>query len=457
MTFTAFDVLAWTIVYLNYFVVSKIVIQDKTFCIKECAYIIAASLLIAALAVIGIDILGVGGAVSGVASLLLGLIYFNKIKFYSITKTVALVFVSAFIVSMNDAFAMIIVNFFFPYFLHSIPNFPSPIGLSFNNFLQYVPYILSLIVISALTAFLFTKMVKKQRMLINQSDTAQAVLAGISLIIFAVMVIVTGIWRNLGATIEFMAWTIVPISGIAIATLGGVIFYARSLHERMTLRQKEAEQEILRQYTEQIEQQQGIVSKMQHDIGNILSSMEGYLENDDIAGLKDYFYTKIKVAAATITDNNSSMVRLANIKVPEIKATLAGKLAVALSTGIDTTFEANDTIDNIAVDSIALVRLLGIIMDNAIEELATLGSGRLIVACYKAGDGVTFVVQNTCRADIQKLHELEQVGFSTKGENRGLGLNNLAAIAETYPDNIALHTSIESGNFTQKLRIGGAK
>jgi len=450
MTFTVFDILTWTIVYLNYFIVAKIVIWDKTLQLKEGIYIITASLLIAVLAVIDISVFNAGGAISGIASLLLCMVYFYKIKFYSITKTAILVFISVFIVIMNDVFTMVVANFFFPSFLPSLL-----IGLSFNHFMQYIPYTLILTILSALTTILFTTVTKKQRKLINQNDTAQTVFASISLLIIAGMIIVTGIWRNLGAAIEFLIWTIIPLLGIAIATLAGVILYARSLHEQMALRQKEAEQGILQQYTEQIEQQQGIVSKMQHDIGNILSSMEGYLEKDDLAGLKEYFYTKIKIAAAVITDNNSSMVRLANIRVPEIKAILAGKLAVAQSVGIDITFEASDKIDYIAVDSVALVRMLGIIMDNAIEELTTLGSGQLIVACYKAGDGVTFVVQNTCRTDIQKLHELEQTGFSTKGESRGLGLSNLATIADAYPNNIALHTSIKDGNFTQKLRIGG--
>jgi len=455
MTFTVFDVFAWTIVYLNFFVVARIIVNQKSFHIKEGIFIIASSIFIAILAVVGIAIFDVGGALSGIMSLLLGMLYIYKIKAYSITKSIILVFVSVFILTMSDVFAMLTVSFFFSYFLPSIPNFPSPIGLYFYDFLRYMPYVLFLISISALTGLLFTILTKKQRRLINQSDTAQAVLAGISLIIIAVMIIVTGIWRNLGSTIEFITWTIVPVSGIAVATLAGVILYARTLHEQMARQQKESEQEILQQYTTQIEQQQGIVSKMQHDIGNILSSMEGYLQEDDLAGAKEYFYAKIKMATADITDNSLALARLANIKVPEIKATLAAKLAVAQSAGIDINFEANDIVDYIPVNSVALVRMLGIIMDNAIEELTGLGSGQLMVACYVIEGGVTFVVQNTCRQDIQKLHVLEQIGFSTKGNKRGLGLSNLAEIAAAYPDNIALYTSIEGGNFTQKLRIGG--
>ena len=453
MTFTVFDILAWMIVYLNYFIVAKILTWDKTFYLKEGIYTIMACLLMAVSAVISNDVFNVGSMISNIVSILLCVVYFHIVKSYPIKKVTTLVFIIVFLRVINDVFVMIILDFFFPSYLSSIPNFPQPVGLSFSDTMQFVPYILLTIIFSAMATLLFKQITKKQRDFINKNDTAQKVLAYISVFIIATMVIVTNAWLNLGAVVEFLHLTVIPLLGIAIATLFGAIFYARSLHEQTALRQKKAEQEILQQYTEHIEQQQSLVSKMQHDIGNILSSIEGYLDNNDIDGLKEYFYQKIKVTTANVTDNNPILIHLANIKIPEIKAILAAKLTIALTTGIDTTFEAPDVIDNIPMDSLALVRMLGIIMDNAIEELTALRSGRLMVACYISGDGVTFVVQNTCRPDIQKLYALEQVGFSTKGTGRGHGLNNLAEIVATYPENITLHTNIKDGDFTQKLRI----
>ena len=125
------------------------------------------------------------------------------------------------------------------------------------------------------------------------------------------------------------------------------------------------------------------------------------------------------------------------------------------SAGISTTLEAVDEIDDIPINSVALVRMLGIILDNAIEELTVLGKGQFMIACYKFGGGLTSIVQNTCRPDIQKLYTLKQAGFSTKGEGRGLGLSNLTEIVESHSSNITLQTSIADGNFTQRLRIGG--
>jgi len=450
MSFTGFDILAWTIAYLQVFVIAKIIIRDKALHLKEAVYIVGASLFLTFLVVISISVFHVGGTISTAAASLLVMIYFYKIKSYPAKKTSPLTFISILIVALSDLFIMAVANVFFPSFLLSIPNFPLPIGLSLNHFLRFISYILCTYVFSILITFQFVKATKKQRSLINQSNNAQAVLAVGSSLGIVVSVVWANIWRHFGTIVGILA--IAPF-GIAAVGLAGIVLYARRLEEKI----KKSEQEALQHYTRQVEEQQGIVTKIQHDIGNILSSIEGYLENDDLPGLKTYFHSKIKVTTAAITSNNPTLARLANIKVPEIKATLAGKLLVAQSAGIDTTFEATDEIDHIPVDSVALVRMLGIILDNAIEELTELGAGYLMVACWKANNGLTFVVQNTCRADIPKLHELKVAGFSTKGEGRGLGLNNLTEIAAAYPDNISLQTDIKDGHFIQKLRIGGAE
>jgi len=88
--------------------------------------------------------------------------------------------------------------------------------------------------------------------------------------------------------------------------------------------------------------------------------------------------------------------------------------------------------------------------------LQSLGSGELIVGCFNIKDSVNFVVKNSCRADIPPLRQLQQSGFSTKGKERGLGLNNLSELVDSLP-NLALMTEVENGYFTQTLMIGGTE
>ena len=59
---------------------------------------------------------------------------------------------------------------------------------------------------------------------------------------------------------------------------------------------------------------------------------------------------------------------------------------------------------------------------------------------------------NKCKEDMPKIHELFQDSFSTKGDNRGLGLTTLKDITDTT-ENVLLDTTIENGYFVQKVEI----
>ena len=215
---------------------------------------------------------------------------------------------------------------------------------------------------------------------------------------------------------------------------------------------KEDEQKALQFYTSEIEHQYTAVRKYQHDYQNILSSLYAFIEEGDMEKLREYYMSNIAKTSEVIKRDKFALEALSKINVMAIKGILAAKLMKAQSLGINTMFEAKDEIDSVYVDSTVLVRMLGIIMDNAIEELEQIKDGKLVAGCYKLGEGITFVVQNTCRPDTPELYLLEKEGFSTKGEGRGLGLSNLSELAAIY-ENIALSTSIEDGNFIQKLRI----
>jgi len=228
----------------------------------------------------------------------------------------------------------------------------------------------------------------------------------------------------------------------------------RREHEmRNELLRKDAEHRKVLSYTQEIEQQYNYARKIQHDYQNILTSLYSYIEDGNVDSLKQYYVEKIESAFSDTAKNLFTLEGLSKIKISGIKGILAQKLMKAQRIGICTEFEAKDEISSVSVDTVSLVRMLGIILDNAIEELLELGAGKLSVACYKTCGGVTFVVQNSCRKDIPELSALKKSGFSTKGSDRGLGLTILSELSSEY-DNVTLQTIISNEKFTQKLGIG---
>jgi len=244
---------------------------------------------------------------------------------------------------------------------------------------------------------------------------------------------------------------VVSFPFILLIVVGIAIFSLVTQQKRIAQLQKEDLQN-LQFYTHALEQQQQVLRDFKHDYMNILTSIDGHLVEEDYDGLKDYFYSKIGRASHTVIDISFALQSLSKIKVTEIKSILSAKLLIAQNRGVDVTFEADEDICHIPVDSITLVRMLGIILDNATEAVEALGYGKLWAGCFKQGDSIIFIVQNTCMPNMPPLYLLKTVGFSTKGGDRGRGLNNLRELANTQP-NISMDTTIENGYFTQRITI----
>ncbi|MBC8832103.1 ATPase, partial [Escherichia coli] len=60
-----------------------------------------------------------------------------------------------------------------------------------------------------------------------------------------------------------------------------------------------------------------------HDYVNILSTLVGYIDNNDMPGLKYYFENNIVPINKTIESNNYKISLLQNIHVIELKGLLA--------------------------------------------------------------------------------------------------------------------------------------
>lgn len=80
--------------------------------------------------------------------------------------------------------------------------------------------------------------------------------------------------------------------------------------------------------------------------------------------------------------------------------------------------------------------------------------GDAFVAAHSISKIVYLVIHNTTNEitfDIRKIYE---EGYSTKGENRGLGLNNVRKILANY-GTMFLETELQGNRFLQVLKIGG--
>ncbi|KAF1304139.1 sensor histidine kinase [Candidatus Enterococcus willemsii] len=258
---------------------------------------------------------------------------------------------------------------------------------------------------------------------------------------------------------DFQFETLLNIFNIFIVLLifvGILTITLLKRHQRLTLiaQKKEIEYQTMQLYTTELDKQYQEIRKFRHDYINILSSMESYMEAEDMSELKAYYTEHIQPTRAIFSEHFLKLNNLQKIENAAIRSIFMTKLLLAQEKGIPVSLEINEPIQLPAtVDPIIFVRILGILLDNAIEELENLQQGTLEVAIFTIAEDCLFVIQNTARADIEPLHQLKTTGFSTKGSHRGLGLSTVDELVQQIP-NLLLETSIDK-QFTQKLTIFG--
>jgi len=239
---------------------------------------------------------------------------------------------------------------------------------------------------------------------------------------------------------------------IFFVSILGLLF--SSIVKEIKVKSKQEEYKQLRIYSENLEDMYSELQKFRHDYINILTSMSEYIRMGDMKELESYFNQKIMPASEGIRLNKYKLESLKNIKITEVKGTLVSKLMKAEDAGVDISVEVAEPIEHINIESISLCRSLGILLDNAIEESVEHEDGKVTIAFIKKETSILIIVVNTFAGEAPKLYKVFEEGYSTKGENRGLGLTSLKDIVSTL-DNVTLETKIEGNQFFQVIEILG--
>ena len=250
--------------------------------------------------------------------------------------------------------------------------------------------------------------------------------------------------------IQLNLW-IFSIYLVLILVIAAAIVYLSIKH--YNIRAKEKEQENFLNYLQLLEQTNEDTRKFKHDYINILASLRYYIEKEDMQSLKNYFYDSILPTQQKEIANNMMLDELNKLKIDGLKGLLTTKFIHARENGIPIHFEVTEEILHIQLDIIELNRVLGILLDNAIEASKQLDEPLIRVAFIKLEQSIMIVISNKIQEDLQvSIQDVFRKGFSTKGGKRGLGLSILKEIINAN-NHVILHTKIDTQAFIQELEI----
>ena len=217
-----------------------------------------------------------------------------------------------------------------------------------------------------------------------------------------------------------------------------------------------AKLEQQKKYILALEKNNNEIKKFKHDFNNIILGLDGYINNDDFnkEKLKKYFNSTIMNFNNNIELNDIVIAKLNSIKVSSLKSLITNKVLVAQNNNIDVDINVEGEITDFYTDEMQLSRILGILLDNAIEASLEVPHDKKIEMNIIQIDKTTDIqISNTFNNTGTPIADFNKEGFSTKGTNRGLGLSSAHEIANKL--NMLLNTEIDGNTFIQNLSIEG--
>ena len=190
-----------------------------------------------------------------------------------------------------------------------------------------------------------------------------------------------------------------------------------------------------------------------HDFNNIIQALDGYLYFENIKDLQKYFKSLLKEC------NYVNSLDFLNGKLndnPAIYGILTNKYKIAEENGIEMNIEVLASLNKLEEKSYEVSRMLGILLDNAIEATKDCKEKIVNVQFLKENDSdkKIIVIENTYSEKDIDTTKIFNKNYSTKKSkgNSGLGLWKIKEIISKDPS-FDLTTTKDDTMFKQKLEI----
>ena len=236
-----------------------------------------------------------------------------------------------------------------------------------------------------------------------------------------------------------------------------LIFFAMNSHKEkmekeIALKQKKFEQKHLQNYTDEIVGLYNEIRGFRHDYAGMLVSMQMAIDSGDLQEI-DRVYNEVLVKANNkLRSDKYTYFDLNNIEDSALRSLVAQSIVYARNNGVEFTLEVKDKITKLPIELLDLVRIMSVLLNNAVEGSADSYKKQMEVAVIKMETETVIVIQNSCKMTMTPSGDLFALGFSTKGRNRGVGLNNVKELLDKY-NNIILETEMEGSTFRQIIRF----
>lgn len=195
------------------------------------------------------------------------------------------------------------------------------------------------------------------------------------------------------------------------------------------------------------------VRKLKHDYNNIMQALNGYVSTKQYDKLQAHINSVIGECSDI---NNLSVINPKVFNEPAIYGIVGAKYFTATDKNIKFELDISTDISKINFSMPDLSRILGIILDNAMEATSKLEKGRYIklemrYESKKCADIIR--VYNTYDTNVHiNIQDLFKKGYSSKEVKSGIGLWEVKKLINKS-GNSQIYASLEKNLFIQNIII----
>lgn len=210
--------------------------------------------------------------------------------------------------------------------------------------------------------------------------------------------------------------------------------------------------EALKEHNKNLNMMYDDIRSFKHDFSNIVQALGGYITTENIEGLKEMHNRLLEEIKAV---NNMELLNPDLINNPAIYNILNSKYCIARSCNINMNIEVLIDLNDLEINTLDLCRILGILLDNAIEAAKECKKKEISVKFEKdiKVNRNLVIVENTYKnldVDINRIFDREYTSKSEK-KSHGLGLWRVKKILDRN-NNLSLY-SFKGNKFVQQLEV----
>lgn len=212
------------------------------------------------------------------------------------------------------------------------------------------------------------------------------------------------------------------------------------------------ERDGLASYYQGLTESLSSMGAMRHDIKNIFFTMGNFVDRSDDQAMKAFFWEKIYPYSLDTIKQSELLSTLFRIPNEPLRAFLHLKCSQMQAQKISVRLEVHLEPEQyqVGMDVIDMTRILGILLDNAMEESQRLPEKSVEIKMTAGESGCSYLIRNPVneQAKANGIHP----GITTKGRGRGQGLLIVQQLLAQY-DYVTLSSILQEGQYTQSLTV----